>query len=53
MPKKQADRKPVSGKGWRTHVRTRKPFQEPPDTSMIPWLPNITSAKVRKRRRGN
>jgi hypothetical protein len=50
MAKKQAGRKPVSGKGWMTHLGTRKPFQELPDTSMIPWLPNIQSAKVRKRR---
>jgi len=50
MAKKQAGRKPASGKGWRTHLKTRRPFQELPDTSMIPWLPNIPSAKLPKRK---
>jgi hypothetical protein len=48
MAKKQASRKPASGKAWQTHLRTRKASQKLPDTSKIPWLPKSGSAKLRK-----
>jgi|SRR5215467_12121228 len=49
MAKKQARLKPASSKGWRTHLGKDKSPQELPDTSMIAWLPKISSSKVRKR----
>jgi len=52
MGKKQAGRKPASGKGWQAQLGTRKEPQELPDTSMIPWLKK-SSSKIRKRRKAS